>query len=114
MNTKTTLATLFAAAAMAAGGLAMAQANPPSSTAGNNCTATGNAMRGGNMSANPSGTACGTQAGTNTTAATDTGATANSGANTGMNSTTSGATAMGNTAAEPAAKPMRVAKADRN
>lgn len=107
MKTKTTLGTLIAAAAFAASGLAVAQTEP-SSTAGNNCTATGNAMKGGNMSANPSKTACGTQGSANTAAAATTGTTTAEPA-----TSTAGTTAMGNTTA-PATKPMRVAKADRN
>ena len=50
MNTKFSIATLLAAVALAAGGIAVAQ---PSSTAGHGCTATANAFRGGNMSAQP-------------------------------------------------------------
>jgi hypothetical protein len=113
MKTKTTLGTLIAAAAFAASGLAMAQADPPSSTAGNNCTATGNAMKGGNMSANPSKTACGTQGSANTAAAVSPSTTSTTTADSATSASTAGTTAMGNTTA-PSAKPMRVAKADRN
>jgi hypothetical protein len=127
MNTKTTLSTLIAAAALAAGGLAMAQADPPSSTPGNNCTATGNAMKGGNMSASPSKSACGPEATANTAtvmpaAAPATAAVAPAPAPAAAvattepapSATTADTTSMGNTAAAPAPKRMRVAKADRN
>ena len=107
MNTKTILSTLIAAATLAAGGLAMAQADPPSSTPGNNCTATGNAMRGGNMSASPSKTACAGSGATTAAATTKT--------EPATTASTADTSSMGNTAAAPAAKkPMRVAKADRN
>ncbi|WP_395686206.1 hypothetical protein [Caenimonas koreensis] len=49
MNIKLTLTTLAAAATMAVGGLAIAQGNPVTSTPGAGCTATANAMRGGNL-----------------------------------------------------------------
>ena len=84
MNTKTILTTLMAASTLAAGGFAFAQANPPSSTPGNNCTATGNAMRGGNMSASPSGTACASAS----TAATATAPAADTSASTGATTST--------------------------
>ncbi|MBI5275750.1 MAG: hypothetical protein HY854_04760 [Burkholderiales bacterium] len=63
MYTKTTLTTLAAAVSLVAAGLAFAQGTdprelPPSSTAGNGCTATANAMRGGNMSASPTAKPC--------------------------------------------------------
>ncbi len=65
MNTKMSLTTLIAAATLAFGGVAMAQ---PTSTAGAGCTATANAMRGGNLGSSPSDIAC-TTAGAKTTAA---------------------------------------------
>ncbi|WP_048439437.1 hypothetical protein [Caenimonas sp. SL110] len=40
---------LIAAATLAAGGFAVAQSNPPTSTPGAGCTATANAMKGGNL-----------------------------------------------------------------
>ena len=49
MNTKTSLSALVAAVALIASGIAMAQANPPTSTPGAGCTATANAMKGGNL-----------------------------------------------------------------
>lgn len=49
MKTKLTITTLIAAATMAVAGLAIAQGQPVTSTAGNGCTATANAMRGGNL-----------------------------------------------------------------
>ena len=111
MNTNTTLGTLIAAAALAASGFAMAQADTPSSTAGNNCTATCNAMKGGNMSASPSKTSCGTQGSANTAAADTTSTTT---AEPATSASTAGSTAICNTAAAPSTQPMRVAKADRN
>jgi hypothetical protein len=113
---KTTLTTLAAAAAFAVAGLAVAQtnANPPSSTPGNGCTATANAMRGGNMSANPSGKACNDQA-TPTAATAAPATTAQTAPSTGMSS---GSTTMGNTASttdmSAPARTSRVARADRN
>ncbi len=118
MKTKTTLGALIAAAAFATAGLAVAQ-NEPTSTAGNNCTATGNAMKGGNMSASPSKTACGAQGSANSAAATTTTTSTNNTASTApadsaASANTAGTTAMGNTTAPSSAQPMRVAKADRN
>jgi hypothetical protein len=60
---KTTLTTLAAAVTLVAAGVAVAQGTdprfvPPSSTAGNGCTATANAMRGGNLSASPTAKPC--------------------------------------------------------
>jgi hypothetical protein len=110
---KTTFTTFIAAAAFAAAGIAVAQtsANPPSSTPGNGCTATANAMRGGNMSANPSGKACAD--GTTPTAATA--APAATTAQTAPAASTSSTTTMGNTApAADTGAPTRVARADRN
>lgn len=57
-NTKISLTTLIAGATLAFAGVAMAQANPPTSTPGAGCTATANAMRGGNLGSSPSDTAC--------------------------------------------------------
>ena len=65
MNISTSLALPVAAAILAIAGVAtaqVAQVNPPTATAGNGCTATGNAMRGGSMSAHPSNIPCGTAA----------------------------------------------------
>ena len=118
MKTTPCLYTLIAAATLAIGGNALAQASPPTSTAGAGCTATGNAMRGGNLSGSPSDKACGgaTAAATGTNApaaaapmATAPAATAPA-ASTGMGApaTTS------ETPAAPARAPVRVAKADRN
>jgi len=65
MKISTSLALPFAAAIVALAGVAtaqVAQTNPPTATAGNGCTATGNAMRGGSMSAHPSNIPCGAAA----------------------------------------------------
>ena len=59
---KFSLTTLVAAATLAIGGIAVAQtpitqsADAPSSTAGAGCTATGNAMRAGNLGGDPMAT----------------------------------------------------------
>ena len=60
MNTKLSLTTLVAAATLAIAGVAVAQSVPitqskdaPSSTMGAGCTATGNAMRAGNLGGDP-------------------------------------------------------------
>jgi hypothetical protein len=107
MNIKTTLATLIATT-LAAGGFAIAQTNPPSSTPGAGCTATANAMRGGNLGGSPSNIDC-AAAGSANTAAAATGTTKAEAAP----AASTGTSAMGNSAAKPA-KPMRVAKSDRN
>lgn len=122
MNTKASFITVVAAATLSLGGVAVAQsiANPPSSTAGHGCTATANAMRGGNMSASPSGTACGPEATANTAAVVAPAApaalvapaapVAQSAATTSMDSTSG----MGSSGASAGQAPMRVARADRN
>jgi hypothetical protein len=117
MNTKMSLTTLLAAATLAIGGAAIAQANPQTSTAGNNCTATGNAMRGGNLGGHASNTACTDRPAANAAApaaatAAPMAATTPPPASTNMGA----APAADNTAAAaPApAAPMRVARADRN
>lgn len=111
MNTKTTLSTLIAAATLTMGGFAVAQANPPTSTPGNGCTATANAMKGGNMGSSPSAIECATPAGAPTAAAA-TGSTTAAPA-TSARTTAADSSAMGSSGAARAA-PMRVAKADRN
>jgi hypothetical protein len=120
MNTKMSLATLLAAAALAAGGVAFAQANPQTSTAGNNCTATGNAMRGGNLGGQPSNTACTDRPAANAAAPAATTAapmaattTPPSGSNMGA-APAADTTATAAPAAPAPAAPMRVARADRN
>jgi hypothetical protein len=108
MNTKITLSTLIAAATLAAGGFAVAQSTPPTSTPGAGCTATANAMRGGNLGGQATNKECGT-ADTAKTAA------APAGPATTETTTSAGAadsSTMGNTGATAA--PARVAKADRN
>lgn len=110
MNTKLTLTTLIAAAALSAGGFAVAQSSAPTSTPGNGCTATANAMKGGNMGSSPSAIACAD--GTTPTAAAATGTTSATPA-AGATTTAADSSAMGNSGAKRAA-PLRVAKADRN
>ncbi len=119
MNMKMSLTTLIAAATLAAGGVALAQTTPQTSTAGAGCTATGNAMKAGNLGGSPSKTACATKA-SETTAAVTTGSTPSDPAP--IASTAAPAT-MGNSGsvASPAPAPVaraprvtRVARADRN
>lgn len=130
MNMKMSLSTLVAAVAMAAGGVALAQSTPsstgdvPTSTPGAGCTATGNAMRAGNLGGGPSKTACGTTSGS-TAAATGSTTTSSTPMTTSpsasSDTTSSGSSAMGSSAAmaDSSSAPARtsstrVAKADRN
>lgn len=116
MNTKKTLTTLIAVATLAIGGVAMAQ---PSSTAGAGCTATANAMKGGNLGGSPSDIGCTTAGSARTTAAapvaTTTTTKVEAPAATSM-ATSATAPAPMTTAAEPtrvARAPVRVARAPR-
>ena len=111
MNTKLTFNALIAAATLAAAGVAMAQANPPTSTPGAGCTATANAMRGGNLGGSATNKDCVSPGASTAAAPAATTAAPATTASTTTSATES--TAMGNTAAKPA-KPMRVAKSDRN
>lgn len=137
MTMKTTFASLLAVASLAAGGVALAQTAPAagtqSSTPGAGCTATGNAMKSGNLGGGPSGTACNT---TGTTAATSTApaaapatvatpapaaapATAGTDTSASSSSTTSSSSTMGassattDTAAPAPVRKTRTARADR-
>ena len=114
MTTKLSLTTLAAAAAFALAGVATAQttsapANPPTSTAGNGCTATGNAMRGGNLGGTATNKDCGTPA---TSAAVV--APAATTETTTSTTTSAGAGSAPVEQAPAAAKPVRTARADRN
>lgn len=112
MNTKMSLTTLIAAATLAFGGVAIAQ---PSSTAGAGCTATANAMRGGNLGSSPSDIGC-TTAGAKTTAAAPVAATATpvaAPAAAPMTTTTTTSTAVAADTGNSVAKPVRMARAPR-
>lgn len=114
MNTKMSLTTLIAAATMAFGGVALAQTTPPTSTAGAGCTATANAMKGGNLGGSPSSTACGTTANAAPAATTTTGTAPMTSNTTSTASTDMGAAStMGTTAAAAPSRPVRVARAAR-
>ena len=117
MKTKNTLTALIAAAALSVAGLAVAQSTPKvlSSTAGDKCTATGNAMRAGNLGGSPSTTACNDTGNAKTAAAPA--ATATTDTTTSAGASTLGSSTMGNTASTNAPAPTRVARvarADRN
>lgn len=115
MKTNMSLTTLIAAATMAFGGVALAQTMPPTSTAGAGCTATANAMKGGNLGGSPSSTACGTTANAAPAAATTTTGTAPMTSNTtsAASTDTGAASTMGTTAAAAPSRPVRVARAAR-
>ena len=107
---------LIMAAPLALGGVAIAQTTPSvqtpnvqTSTPGAGCTATGNAMRAGNLGGGPSSTACATQASANTAAAAPATATTASGNSTSA----AGSTGTGNSAAMVSSEPTRVARAPR-
>jgi hypothetical protein len=102
---KFTLTTLIAAASLTAAGFAIAQANPPTSTAGAGCTATANAMRGGNLGSTATNKDC-VSASASTAAAP---AATTTTTEVAPSTTTSSSSDMG----APAA-PTRMAKADRN
>lgn len=110
MIRKTLLGAALAATGLALGSLAFAQANPPTSTAGAGCTATANAMRGGNLGGTPSTTACTTSANTaaSANAAADTAAVPAGSAGMGASAADSGTAVSANTGAR-----MRPARADR-
>jgi hypothetical protein len=113
MKTNMSLTTLIGAAALVIGSVAVAQsttgAPPPTSTAGNGCTATGNAMKGGNLGGQASSIACDEKAKTAATTTTTTTETASA-----TTANTAAPVAMGNSG-EPVRKaPVRVARADRN
>lgn len=110
-NTKMSLTTLIAAATLAIAGVAMAQSNPPSSTAGAGCTATANAMRGGNLGSSPSDIAC-TTAGAKTAAAPA--VTTTTEAAPATNTSMAGSAGTSNSGAMANSAPTRVARADRN
>jgi hypothetical protein len=114
MKTNMSLTTLIGAAALVIGSVAVAQstavAPPPTSTAGNGCTATANAMKGGNLGGQASAIACDEKAAPVAAARTTTTETVS----TTTTSPAAAPIAMSNTA-EPVRKaPMRVARADRN
>lgn len=105
----------IAAATLAAGGLAVAQSTPPTSTPGAGCTATANAMKGGNLGGTATNKDCvstpATAAAAPSTAPMTTAAPAPAPAP--MAATPSAPAPMvAETPARPA--PMRVARADRN
>jgi hypothetical protein len=127
MNKKMWFTSLAAAAAIAAGGVALAQttANPPTSTPGAGCTATGNAMRGGNLGGAPMATGCpqGATAGTAAVAPAPAPATASTSggsatmhgpADTGTSSTTASSGATHHMASTSSHRMTHVARADRN
>ncbi len=113
---KSTLSTLIAAATLAVSGIAFAQttANPPTSTPGAGCTATANAMKGGNLGGSPSDTAC-TSAGARATAAAAPAPATTAAATTDATPMANSSAKSSSMGAAPAkAAPMRVARADRN
>jgi hypothetical protein len=125
MKKKMWITSLVAGVALAAGGVALAQstANPPTSTPGAGCTATGNAMRGGNLGGEPMATGCpqGATAGTAAaapaapaTASTSGGATMNRSADTGTSSTTASSSTTHHMASASSHRMTHVARADRN
>jgi hypothetical protein len=127
MNKKMWFTSLAAAAALTAGGVALAQstANPPTSTPGAGCTATGNAMRGGNLGGPPMATGCpqGATAGTAAvapaapapaTASTSGGAAMNRSADTDTSSATASSRATHHMASASSHRTTHVARADRN
>jgi hypothetical protein len=115
MNTKLTLTALAAAATLAIGGIAMGQVNPPTSTPGAGCTATGNAMKGGNLGGSPTNKDCGPGTTAATTGAVVTPA-APAAASTAPADTGSTASAAPAGTAPMASGPTgaKVARADRN
>lgn len=129
MTTKTTLTSFIAAAACVIGTVAMAQTavvpadQAPTSTPGAGCTATGNAMRGGNMGGDASATACApkakgiaaTPSTTSTPAVVGSTSSPATVAPSYSGSTASTASTDTTTASnQPAPAKTRVAKADRN
>lgn len=117
MNTKLSFTTLIAAATLGFGGFAMAQ---PTSTPGAGCTATANAMRGGNLGSSPTDAACttaGSKAATPAAAAATTTTTQAAPSTTSNAAVTSG---MGTTAVVAERAPVRTTRvaraprADRN
>jgi hypothetical protein len=107
MKSKPTLTTLIATAGLLAGAAALAQKvqipdEMRTSTPGAGCTATANAMRGGNLGGSPNPNAC-----------ADAPATAAAVAPAGA-SGLAGSSAMGNTAAAAGSAPAREPRADRN
>ena len=121
MKTTPCLYTLIAAATLAIGGNALAQAGPPTSTAGGGCTATGNAMRGGNLGGHATNTPCGPAAAVAPAIITPVPAAAAPAAPAPVAAAPAASTGMGapavaaETPAAPArSAPVRVAKADRN
>jgi hypothetical protein len=120
MKTNMSITALIGAAALVIGGVAVAQsttgAPPPTSTAGNGCTATGNAMKGGNLGGHASAIACdekGMPVAATRTTTTETASTT-SVAPAAAAAPAAAPTAMASPS-EPVRKaPMRVARADRN
>lgn len=117
MTTKMSLTTLLAAAILAFGGVATAQ---PTSTPGAGCTATANAMRGGNLGSSPSDIGCTTAGAKNAAApvaapvaATAMPAAAPAAAPVTTTMTTSTAVAADNSGARTVRAPIRVARAPR-
>lgn len=114
---KFSLAGLITVAALAAGGVAVAQ---PTSTAGNGCTATANAMKGGNLGGTASSKECGTTPVANTAVAPAAQMTTQAApmTTTTTNSTKSdtamtGSSSMGGSAPMATSRPTRVARAAR-
>ncbi len=118
MTIKMSLTTLIAAATLAFGGVVIAQ---PTSTPGAGCTATANAMRGGNLGGSASDAGCTTAGAKNATApvAAPVAATAMPAAAPVMATTTtttttnSMAVASDNSGARTVRAPMRMARAPR-
>jgi len=108
MKSKPTLTTLIATAGLLAGAAALAQKvqipdEMRTSTPGAGCTATANAMRGGNLGGSPNPNACADAPATAAAAAAPAGA-----------SGLAGSSAMGNTGAAAGSAPAREPRADRN
>lgn len=113
MTTKSTLHTLIAVATLAAAGVAFAQSQPPTSTPGAGCTATANAMRGGNLGGTATNKDCVSAGAKTAVVPAAPVAAAPAAAPAVVEATPSTSTAMGAPEAAPA-KPMRIARADRN
>ena len=114
MNTKTSLSALVAAVTLVASGVAMAQANPPTSTAGAGCTATANAMKGGNLGSTASPNInCADGATARTAAAAPATTTAEPAAAVSTTAPAADSSTMGAAGAAPVRK-TRVARSDRN
>jgi hypothetical protein len=115
MKTNTTFTTLIAGALLVIGSVAVAQstagAPPPTSTAGNGCTATANAMKGGNLGGQASAIACNEKAAPVAAARTTTTETVST---TTVSQPANPPAIVSSNEPAPKAAPMRVARADRN